>query len=366
MISMFHTFISPEAEARVCETLRSGFLSEGKLVQEFEHRLSTDLGLQNPVAVNSGSTALLLALVLAGVKPGDEVICPAQTFVATALAVMHLQARPVFCDIEFDTGNLSTIDLERRITNRTRAIMPVHWAGFPCDMDRINEIAKRHDLVVVEDAAHALGASYRGRPVGSLSDFACFSFQAIKHLTTGDGGAISCSSSEKHKEAMTRRWFGIDRQNSQPSILGERSYDLSLLGFKYHMNDLAAALGLANLTGFYERLKQRRAFADFYRAQLKNISGLRLFRQDKEIESSYWLFPLHVERREDFVRALAAKGVAASVVHQRIDRNSIFGGERADLPIQSTFDQSQINIPIHDGVDQASAEQIVAAIKSGW
>lgn len=366
MISIFHTFIHPEAESKVAETLRSGFLSEGKLVREFEQRLAGELRLVNPVAVNSGSTALQLALMLAGVQAGDEVICPAQTFVATALAILQERAVPIFCDIEYDTGNMDAADLERRITNKTRAIMSVHWAGYPCDMDSINAIAHRHNLIVIEDAAHALGAMYKDRAVGSLSDYTCFSFQAIKHLATGDGGAVCCKREEKAQEAIARRWFGIDRRTAQPSILGERQYDLTLLGFKYHMNDFAACLGLANLNGYLERLEARRKRAAYFRLALKELSGLKLFREEKDCASAYWLFGLHVERREDFIRALSSRGIVASVVHQRIDRNTIFGGLRKDLPVQDAFDDSQIHIPVHDGINQEIAESIVSAIKAGW
>ncbi len=366
MISIFNTFIHPDAQTKVAEVLSSGMLSEGKLVREFEQRLAGELGLVNPVAVNSGSSALQLALMVAGVSDGHEVILPAQTFVASALAVLKERARPVFCDIEYDTGNMDPLDLEHRITERTKAVMPVHWAGYPCNIDGIKAIAARHKLVVIEDAAHALGATYKDKPIGSISDYTCFSFQAIKHLTTGDGGAVCCMDAASANEAMARRWFGIDRASAKPALLGERQYDLTVLGFKYHLNDYAAALGLANLNGMSERLASRRAVADYYRQSLKDVSGIKLFRRERECLSAYWLFGMHIEKREDFVRALASRGVMASVVHQRIDRNTIFGGLRNDLPSQCRFDSTQINIPIHDAVDLEVAETVVAAIKAGW
>jgi len=164
---------------------------------------------------------------------------------------------------------------------------------------------------------------------------------------------------------MTRRWFGIDRQKAALSILGERQYDIEQLGFKYHLNDYAAALGIANMEGFSERLEERRSIAKFYFDNLGNIPGLRLFNYKTDRESAFWLFGLHVEKREDFIRAMKEKGIATSVIHQRIDRNSVFGGLK-DLPEQVKFDKTQIHIPIHDAVSKEKAEYVVNSIKQGW
>ena len=228
---MFSTFVHPGAQQRVAAVLASTFLSEGKLVQEFEARLSAELGLRHPAALNSGTSALHLALEVAGVGPGDEVIMAPQTFIASALAVVQVGATPVFADIQYQTGNIDPSDIEHRITARTKAIMAVHWGGYPCDLAEIQAIAQRNGLVVVEDAAHSPGATYRGQAIGSISDYTCFSFQAIKHLTTGDGGALCARDPERAREVFRRRWFGIDRANSPVSELGERDYDLIDVGY---------------------------------------------------------------------------------------------------------------------------------------
>src|SRR5437868_3959839 len=183
-----HTTVSEAAISNAVATLRSGFLSEGKQVRRFEQELAARLGLASPVALNSGTAALHLALAIAGVQAGDEVIIPPQTFIATGMAVLMAGATPVFADIQSGTGNMDPESARKKISPKTKAIIPVHWAGYPCDLDEITEIADGHKLVVIEDAAHALGASYRGKPIGAISRFTCFSFQAIKHLTTGDGG----------------------------------------------------------------------------------------------------------------------------------------------------------------------------------
>jgi perosamine synthetase len=365
-ISFFDTHVGPDALERVRTVLESGRLSEGALATEFERRLSGDLGLVNPVTVNSGTSALHLALAALGIGPGDEVILPAQTFVASGLVVLHQGATPVFADIDYRTGNLDPDSVEAHFTPRTRAIMVVHWGGLPADLDALSAIARDRGVPVIEDAAHALGATYHDAPIGSISEASCFSFQAIKHLTTGDGGAICTPSGDLAAEARRRRWFGIDRLGTETSHLGEREYDLSSIGFKYHLNDYAAALGIANLAGFHERLRRRRSIAARYRSALDGVSGVTLFDEPADRLSAYWLFGIHVERRDDFVRALSDAGVPASVVHLGIDRNSILGGTRADLPNQRRFDQTQIHIPIHDRIGEEEADIVISAIRNGW
>lgn len=365
-ISMFQTHVAEGAIDRVTDTLRSSHLSEGEQVRRFEEELEGTLGLRNPVAVNSGTAALHMALILAGVEAGDEVIIPAQTFVATGLAVLMQRAIPVFADIQYKTGNVEPTSIRQKVTEKTKAILPVHWAGYPCDMEEILAIGREFGVPVIEDAAHALGAKYRGAAIGVLSDYTCLSFQAIKHLTTGDGGAVCISDSTKLPEALRRRWFGIDRHGSRQSLLGERQYDIKELGFKYHMNDFAASLGLANMVGVLNRIMRHQAICRMYRKDLADVPGIDLFESLPDRESACWIFGMHVEKRADFVRALASSGISASVVHQRIDRNQVFGGIRDDLVNQELFDASQIHIPCHAGLSDEQVSETIRTIQKGW
>jgi len=365
-MEFFNTHVSEQAIKLVAQTMESGWLSEGKLVKEFEQRLASNLGLQHPVALNSGTSALHLALVVAGVGRGDEVILPAQTFVATGLVILMQGAIPVFADIDPLTGNLSSISIAHKITSQTKAIIPVHWGGYPCDMDEINSLASKQNIAVIEDAAHALGSTYKGKPIGTISRFTAFSFQAIKHLTTGDGGVLCCLNEQDAHLAFTKRWFGIDRANSQPSILGERVYDIDSVGYKYHMNDLSAAMGLGNLDDFPQRLLRRQEIAGIYRRQFKDVAGIQLLKREEDRTSAYWLFTMLVEKRECLIRKLAEKGLPASVVHLRIDHNSIFGGLRDDLPGQAEFNERQVAIPVHEGLTNVDVEKITRVIISGW
>lgn len=366
-INFFNTYIAPTAFDKVKSVLQSTFLSEGSLVAEFETGLSEKMGIINPVALNSGTASLHLALVVAGIGKGDEVIIPAQTFIATGLAVIMTGATPVFADIQYETGNIDPEDVIKKITPKTKAIMPVHWGGYPCDMDELQSIATANKILIIEDAAHAIGASYKNRMVGSISDMTCFSFQAIKHLTTGDGGALSCINQQHFEKAMALRWFGIDRNNSPVGLLGEREYDLEEIGYKYHLNNYAAALGLANLNDLEANLKRRREIVAYYNEELRGVAGIKLFNYHPDRESAYWLYGFHVENREVFISTLQKQGIPASVVHLGIHKNNIFTHFSKDkLTVQNKFDKKQIQIPVHNDLTSEQVLFIVKTIKKGW
>lgn len=366
MIPIFKPSVTESVVERVAATLRAGWLSEGRQVREFEEKFAGKFKLPQALALNSGTAALHLAVLGAGVGPGDEVILAAQTFVATAMAVLQVGGTPVFADIQPGGPNIDPSDTERRITARTKAIIVVHYGGYPCDMDEINAIAQKHGLQVIEDAAHALGASYRNRPVGTLGDFAIFSFQAIKQLTTGDGGMLVCREAEAHQTAYRRRWFGIDRASRKPSPLGQPEWDITEVGYKYHMNDVAAAMGLAQLDGFDTAQARRQALNRLYRAELGRVPGLSLLEEKDDRASAYWLFTICVERRLDFIQTLKSRGVEAAVWHQRIDRNSLFGGEQQDLPNQAHFNDKQVSIPFRDTLSDDEVQTVLHAVKNGW
>jgi perosamine synthetase len=361
-----NTYISEKSIKLATDVLRSTYVSAGKLADKFEKELENQLKLVNPVTLNSGTSALYLALAVAGVKPGDEVIIPAQTFIATGLTVLMHYATPVFADIQLKTGNISPDAIRQKITDKTRAIIPVHWAGYPCDLDEINDIAREYGLAVIEDAAHALGASYKGKPIGAISRFTALSFQAIKHLTTVDGGALCCLNSNDAYQARRRRWFDIDRENTKPSILGERVYDAEKVGYKCHMNDLSAAIGLGNLEDFPSNLKRRIEIAAIYNKELRNVPGLQLLEYKNDRECAYWLFTMLVEHRIDFIKKLKEREIPTSVMHQRIDNNTVFGGITQGLVNQEKFNDLQVAIPVHNALTNEDVRLIVDTIKAGW
>lgn len=366
MIQMFNTSISNCASEMVTETLESTFISAGKMVDKFEIELASIGNISRPVSVNSGTAALHLALLAAGVGKGDEVIIPAQTFIATGLAVLYVGATPVFADIKYHTGNIDPKSIKEKVTDKTKAIIPVHWGGYPCDLDGIQGIADEHNLTVIEDAAHALFAMYNGKYVGSISDYTCFSFQAIKRLTTGDGGAVCSLTHENETKLRKLRWFNIDRANDKADMLGERVYNLQKVGYKYHMNDIAASLGIANLPKAFEDNIRCKFIADKYNKELNGVGGLTKFKYIENRVGSNWLYGIHVEDRKSFIKKMRDNGIATSVVHLGIDDNDIFGGKDESLVNQRRFDSTQIHIPIHAGLSDEDTNKIIKTIKSGW
>lgn len=365
-VRMFSPYVSERAINRVVKTLRSGYIGEGPVVAEFERKFRDSLHIPYALAVTSGTTALHLALAVAGIGPGDEVITTAQTMMATGHAILAHCARPVFADIRFLTGNIDPGDIEHRICEKTKALLPVHWGGYPCDLDEIQSIADKYDLAVIEDAAHALGAFYKGKSVGSISRFTCFSFQAIKHITTGDGGMIAFADENDFHQARRRRWYGIDRSRRKPSPLGEPLWDVTETGYKYHMNDIAASLGTEHIDELGVILERRRQIASRYRAELGSVPGIKLLENREDRESACWLFTVHVEKRDGFAAAMRSRGVEVSVVHLRIDTNSVFGPKREGLTELEKFTESHISLPLHNRLGDEDVDWVINSVREGW
>lgn len=358
MIELFDTPITPEAERMVLATLRSKRLSEGELVATFEGELERIFGYRNGVAVNSGTSALHLSLILSEVGKGDEVILPAQTFIATGMAVLYCGARCVFADIDKNTGNISVDSVSKLITSRTKAVIAVSWGGNPCDLYGLESLCARKGIRLIQDNAHALGAEYYERPISEFGDFSCFSFQAIKHVTTGDGGLLVCRSDSDCERAKRLRWFGIDRQHDLPDETGERKYNIHNIGYKYHMNDYCAALGLGNLANIRMRNNLRLIIAARY--DLEISGGVKRF--DK---SANWLYTILVDRRNEFIARMKERGIVASVVHNGIDGNMVFQS-KALLPNQRYWDEHHVCIPCHSGMSTTDVDKVVEAWNAGW
>ena len=342
----------------VLKTLEEGRLSEGETVKKFEQALEHQFKMRQTVAVNSGTSALHLALILAGVGPGDEVILPAQTFIATGYAILYCGATPVFADIGMD-GNISVEDIQKRVSKKTKAIMAVSWGGNPCDLYDLEEMCRVDKWKLIQDNAHALGAEYDGLPLSDYGDYSCYSFQAIKALSTGDGGLVTCNNWSAYLRAKRLRWFNIDRERDKPDETGERQYNSREVGYKYHMNDYAASLGLGNLEGLAERQERVLQIATLYdeRIDCGFIS--------KKEGCSYWLYDVLVGERSDFIRAMKGRGVPVSVVHLGIDHNHVFGGKK-DLPAQRYWDTHHVCLPIHPSMTNEEVEQVIESVRAGW
>lgn len=367
-ISFYNVKISQTAISLVNSVLQSGWINEGSYVKDFEEHLSKWTG-GTCIAVNSCTSALHLSLVCEGIGSGDEVIIPTQTFVATATAVLQCGAIPVFADIDFGSGNILPESIVECITEHTKAIIPVHFGGIPCKMNEIGKIASDNKLVVIEDAAHAFGATYQGKLIGTHSKYVCFSFQAIKLLTTGDGGAISINpNSLLEEDIRTRKWFGINK-NTVKKAVGERLPSMDRLGFKYNMNNIAAAIGVGNLQNFELEIMRRREIAAKYRQGLKNVAGIRLMDVPEDCDPSYWLFTVLADDRDWLVDKMNEEWIETQVVNYGIDREPFFQLTDEELSTrrgQRDFDRYQINLPIHSDISDEDVNRIIAIIKKGW
>jgi perosamine synthetase len=368
-VQMFWPFVSQESRDLVQQVLSSRWIGEGQQVKDFEQALKERFGFLYPVALNSGTAALELALALAEVGPGDEVVTVAQTCTATNMPILRAGAKPVFADVQYLTGNIDPNDIEHRITSKTKAIMVVHWAGLPCDLDKIHWVARGmwgEKLPVIEDAAHALGAMYHGRPIGTISPYTCYSFQAIKQLTTGDGGCLAVTQHDAWEAACRRRWFGIDRDHRTLLDNGYSFSDQHEAGYKMQMTNVAAAIGLGNLTHWPEIRSRRRDIVGRYREALKDMAGITLLRNCDDRVSGNWLFTMHAERRDAFCLAMRARGVEASIVHIRNDRHSLFAPLRDDLPNTARWNETAISLPLHNHLTDDDVGYVLDCIGQGW
>jgi len=349
---------------RLEEVLYSGQISEGAPVAEFERRFGAMVGAQHVLSFYSGTAALHSALVLAGVKPGDEVVSTAMTAEPTNLAILHAGANVVWADVDPSNGNLTAAAIAEKITGHTRAIMVVHYGGIPVPIAGIREVAGKRGIPVIEDAAHALGARYDGKVIGSHSEFVMFSLQAIKHLTTVDGGMLACNMAADPEALLAEgrkfRWFGIDRTASRTEV------DVASVGYKYHMNNVTATIGLVQLSQIESVIARHVANGRYFDQALQGVAGLSLCRWDAQAEPSYWFYTVLADEREKLSRHLSAHGIANSQAHKRNDRHTVFAASRCELPGLDAFYRRMLHIPCGWWVNDEQREYIADVIRRGW
>ena len=366
--------VGEEEVAEVCAAVRSGWITTGPRVVEFERRFKAYLcaraGLPedalHAVAVNSATAAMHLALKSVGIKRGDEVILPTNTFVATAEVVTYFGAIPVLCDIEEDTHNMDVSRLERLITPRTRAIIPVHFAGQPCDMDEIMALARARGLIVIEDAAHALPSDYKGRPIGTIGDLTCFSFYATKTLAMGEGGMVVTANPAYAESVKINRMHGISRDAwDRYTLKGNWFYEVVDNGFKYNTTDIHAALGLAQLRKLDAMNAARAKVAAAYDAA---FAGTRVeaptTRPDRV--SCRHLYVIKTANRDELHDRLKEEGIGTSVhfipVHRQPHYRNAYGLREADFPVANRVFDRVLSLPIYPDMTQAQIERVCGAV----
>lgn len=365
-ISLFRPVIRAEALEAVGEVLRSGWLGLGPKTQEFEKAFASYVSMPYCVGLNSCTSALHLGLHLLNLPPGSEVITTPLTFISTNHAILYAGCQPVFADIQPNTGNLDIVSVSQCITERTGAIMLVHYGGYPCDLDEFYALARDRGIPIVEDCAHACGATYKGKRIGSYGDIHAFSFHAVKNLPMGDGGALTVRSEEHDVRLRRLRWLGIDRDTFRRSgrQVYHWEYNVTEVGFKYHMNDIHAAIGLAQLRYLDEDNARRAEIAAQYRERLSNVPGVRFLQYSKDRTSSFHLFCILAEERNTLVNKLQASGVDVSVHYQRNDQYPMY--EEQNLPNTERFWRSVISLPMHVALTDAQIAYVTDVIRKGW
>ena len=366
-IVLFYPEVPETAIDEVAHTLKGRWIGQGPKVNMFEKEFSK---LFNPgghsVSVGSGTDALHLSYMLAAFKPGDEVIVPLFTCTATNIPFLYMGVKIVFADIDPNTMNVSIDSIRMNITSKTRGIVVVHYGGLPCDMGAIQDIAKKHDLIVIEDAAHALGAKYDNIPIGSISDFSMFSFQAIKHITTGDGGMVTFKQNEEiYQKAQRLRWFGIDRSAKQ---MGIWENDITEIGYKYQMNDISAGMGLAALEVFDNTLTHRKKLLTRYYENLAEYNRVRVIGdfENPIYDHAAWLMTIIVDKdRLKLMNKLRENGVESAQVHYRNDRYTVFGG-RKKFKHMDMIEDRYLVLPLHTKMSFNDVDKICNIIKLGW
>jgi len=363
-IVLFHPHVPKNAIPYVTDTLNSRWIGHGPKVEKFELEFKSAFNLSGDcMAVGSGTDALHLGYLLAGLSKDDEVLVPLFTCTATNIPLLYIGAKLVFVDVDPKTLNLNVEDLRRKISTRTKMIVCVHYGGLPCDMDEIHEIANEYKVPVLEDAAHALGGKYNGKYIGEISEYTMFSFQAIKHLTTGDGGMLVTRELGKEKMARRLRWFGIDREDKQKGVWEN---DIKEIGYKYQMTDISAAIGLAGLEEFNDALQYRRMLFQRYLTGLSGCTEVTIVQdQDPRKEHACWLFTILVERRADLQKRLRERGIESGQTHYRNDRYSIFDVQD-EFPYMDAIDDKYLILPLHTKMSLDDVDYVCAEIQKGW
>lgn len=370
MIPYGRQYIDDDDLAAVVQVLRGDWLTTGPAVEEFEKALRKWTGDTPVVAVSSGTAALHAAYAGAGIAPGDEVITPPITFVATQAALVHLGAVPVFADVEGDTATIDPAAVEAAVTTRTTAIVAVDYAGHPADMAAIRDIASRHGLLVIEDAAHSLGSTYEGQAVGSLADMTTFSFFPTKNITTAEGGAVASA----HSDLLlrTRRFArqGLIREQEELLLSEEGPWhqEVHEVGLNYRLSDVQAALGLSQLSKLAAFKERRAAIKAYYDDALRDLPGVDIPAQRSAVDPVWHLYPLRVptaQRRDIFVQ-LRQQGIGVQVNYLPAYRHPALAalGQPEEFPSSEEFYAREISLPIHAGLTDSDLDRVIVAVSA--
>ena len=358
----------------VVSVMRSGWLTTGAKARQFEQEFAAKVGARYAVALNSCTAALHLALEAIGLQEGDEVLVPTMTFAATAEVVTYFKAKPVLIDCLPTTLNMDPELIERAITPRTKVLIPVHFAGQPCEMTRILEIARRHDLRVIEDAAHAFPASYKGKAIGSIGDYTCFSFYATKNITTGEGGMVTTDDPDQADRIRRMSLHGLSRDAwKRYTNQGSWYYDIVAPGFKYNLTDMAAALGLTQLHKAERFWKTRERYAALYAEGFRDLPEITPLMIHDDVQHAWHLYVIQLDldrlriSRQTFIEGLQQKQIGCSVhfipLHLHPYYRETGQYSRADFPVASQAFDRMVSLPLYSKMSEEDVHRTIQAVR---
>jgi UDP-4-amino-4,6-dideoxy-N-acetyl-beta-L-altrosamine transaminase len=370
MIPYGQQWIDENDITAVIETLKSDWITTGPLIGEFEARLCDYVGCRHAAVVNSGTSALDIAVQSLRFPAGSEVITTPLTFVATSNALLYNGLVPVFCDISRDTRNIDASLIRKKITKKTRAVLFVDFAGHPCEIDELAEIAEEHDLYLIEDACHSLGAEYRHRKVGNIADLTIFSFHPVKHITTGEGGAVVLNNKDLFDSISRLRTHGIDRDAlSRFGPDASWAYDMKDLGRNYRMTDFQAALGISQLKKLDMFIEKRKSLADRYTAALRDLPRITLPRTSAHVKHAWHIFTILLDKqisRDAFFKYMRSANIGVNVHYIPVYKHSYYQKnhpERAeDYPVTEDIFSRIVTIPLHPRITDEEFDHIVGTI----
>jgi len=364
MLPVQRPSVGIEELEEVRKVFATGWLGLGSTVFEFEKKVKEFIGAKNVIAVNTGTTALHIALDAFGIGEGDEVIVPSLTFCATIQVITALRAVPVFCEVDPTTLNVDVDDVKKRITSNTKAIIPVHYCGNACNMDSLLKIGRDRHILIVEDAAHAFGSSYKGKKIGSFGDVTCFSFDPIKNITCGEGGAVVLADDEIAEEIRRKRILGIDK-DTWHRYKNERSwfYEVTTQGYRYHMSNINAAIGLVQLGKFARFIEKKRRIVHQYNEAFKNLPGIELIRWDLA-ETAPFCYILRVlnDRRDEAMDFLKEKGVGSGVHYVANHIQPYFAKYAKPLPVTERIWQEILTLPLYYDMSDDDVELVIRSM----
>lgn len=390
-IDLFKVFMAPTAAEEVTKVINSGYIGQGPKVNELEEMMKTHFNHDYVSTVNAGTSALHLALHLLkkpstnqvvyegvigydskwpGLEDGDEVLATPLTCTASNWPVLANNLKIKWVDIDPETLNMDLDDLARKITPKTKVIMLVHWGGYPNDLDKIKEIQEKAQRMygfkpsVIEDGAHSFGSTYKGKNIGTHGNLTMFSLQAIKHITSIDGGLLLSPHKKLNDRARLIRWYGIDRDGDRKDFRCEA--DIEEWGYKFHMNDVCATVGIENLKHADEIIEKHKSNAKFYDENLKDIKGLTLLKREDGFDSSFWIYSVLVDNKDLFYKHMGNHGIAVSQVHERNDKHTCVREFVCNLPNLDKIIGKMVSIPVGWWVTPEDRQYIVDTIKKGW